>query len=168
MPTRYQGTEAEVRALNAFINLVRASEAVSVALHRGLAAKRLTSSQFGVLEALHHLGPLCQGDLATKLLRSGASTTSVVEGLEKRGFVVRQRTEEDKRFVRVALTGKGRRLIQEIFPEHAATVSRLMAVLDPEEQDELRRLCRKLGKGADASGDAAARNHFGMEVKEGS
>jgi MarR family 2-MHQ and catechol resistance regulon transcriptional repressor len=118
------------------------------ALHRDLAGKRLTSSQFGVLEALFHLGPLCQGELAGKLLRSGASTTSVVEGLETRGFVVRQRTEEDKRFVRVALTGKGRRLIEEIFPRHAAAVARRFGVLTGEEQEQLRRLCRKLGLGA--------------------
>jgi MarR family 2-MHQ and catechol resistance regulon transcriptional repressor len=168
MPTRYRGSDGEVRALNAFITLVRASEAVSVALHRRLAGKRLTSSQFGVLEALFHLGPLCQGDLASKLLRSGASTTSVVEGLEKRGFVVRQRTEEDKRFVRVALTGKGRRLIQEIFPDHAATVARLLGALDAKEQDELRRLCRKLGRAVEASTDSSSGNHLGMEAKEGS
>ena len=147
MPTRYRGTESEVRALNAFITLGRAAEAVSVAVHRGIEGKRLTGSQFGVLEALFHLGPLCQGDLAGKLLRSGASTTSVVEGLEKRGMVIRQRTEEDKRFVRVALTGKGRRLIQEIFPGHARTVADVFAVLDGAEQDALRALCRKLGTG---------------------
>src|SRR6185295_14334455 len=120
MPTKYQGQPQEVRALNALITLLRASEAFSASLQRELAGKRLTSSQFGVLEALFHLGPLCQGDLAVKLLRSGASTTAVVEGLEKRGLVVRQRTEEDRRFVRVALTGKGRRLIEDIFPAHAA------------------------------------------------
>jgi MarR family transcriptional regulator, 2-MHQ and catechol-resistance regulon repressor len=148
MPTRYRGGENEVRALNAYITLVRASEAMVGALHRDLAGKRLTSSQFGVLEALLHLGPLCQGELAAKLLRSGASTTSVVEGLEKRGLVVRQRTEEDKRFVRVALTGKGRRLIEEIFPGHASAVARRFGVLTGEEQDELRRLCRTLGLGA--------------------
>ena len=146
MPTRYRGTEDEERALNAFITLVRAAEAVSVTLHRELIGKRLTSSQFGVLEALLHLGPLCQGELAVKLLRSGASVTSVVEGLEARGLVVRQRTEEDKRFVRVALTGKGRKLIQEIFPAHARTAAHLFGVLTVEEQDQLRRLCRKLGK----------------------
>lgn len=167
MPTRYRGTDAEVRALNAFITLVRATEAVSVALHRRLAG-RLTSSQFGVLEALFHLGPLCQGDLASKLLRSGASTTSVVEGLEKRGLVVRQRTEEDKRFVRVALTGKGRRLIQELFPEHAATLARLLAALQPREQDELRRLCRKLGRSIETPPETSHGNHLDMEVKEGS
>lgn len=147
MPTQHQGTESEVRALNAFITLVRASEAVTVALHRDLGGRRLTSSQFGVLEALLHLGPLCQGDLARKLLRSGASTTSVVEGLEKRGLVIRQRTEEDKRFVRVALTGKGRKLVQEIFPAHAQRAARLFRVLTSDEQEQLRRLCRKLGTG---------------------
>ena len=148
MPTRHRGSDEEVRALNAFITLVRAAEAVAVALHRGLAEKRLTSSQFGALEALFHLGPLCQGDLALKLLRSGGSTTSVVEGLERRGFVIRQRTEEDKRFVRVALTGKGRKLIQGIFPSHAAAAVQIFGVLSAAEQEELRRLCRTLGKAA--------------------
>lgn len=147
MATRYRGAESEVRALNALITLVRASEAVGVALHRHLVGKRLTSSQFGVIEALFHLGPLCQGELAAKLLRSGASLTSVVEGLENRGLVVRQRTEEDKRFVRVALTGKGRKLVQETFPAHAATAARLFSVLTVEEQEQLRGLCRKLGTG---------------------
>jgi len=147
MATKYRGPENQVRALNAFITLARASEAVAARLQRDLTGKRLTTSQFGVIEALLHLGPLCQGELAGKLLRSGASMTSVVEGLEKRGLVVRQRTEEDKRFVRVALTGKGRRLIQEIFPVHAETVARLFSLLTEEEQEQLRRLCRKLGIG---------------------
>ena len=133
--------------MSALITLLRASEAVAADVHREIEG-RITSSQFGVLEALHHLGPLCQGDLAGKLLRSGASMTSVVEGLERKGLVVRQRTEEDKRFVRVALTGKGRRLIEDLFPAHAKRVAHRLAVLEPREQDELRRLCRKLGVGA--------------------
>ncbi len=75
----------------------------------------------------------------------------MVEGLEKRGLVVRQRTEEDRRYVRVALTGKGRKLIQDIFPDHAAEAARLFGVLADDEQDQLRRLCRKLGTGVGAS-----------------
>ena len=133
--------------MNAFITLMRASEAVASSVNEGLAARGLTPSQFGVLEALLHLGPLCQGELAGKLLRSGASVTSVVEGLEKRGLLVRQRTEEDKRFVRVALTGKGRKIIGELFPGHAKAIAGRFAVLRPAEQEELRRLCRKLGVG---------------------
>jgi MarR family 2-MHQ and catechol resistance regulon transcriptional repressor len=148
MPTRYDGTEQETRALNALITLVRASDAVVNALHREVSGQGLTISQFGILEVLLHVGPSCQGELASKLLRSGASMTSVVEGLEQRELVVRQRTAEDKRFVRVALTGKGRKLIEGLFPEHARKVARLFRVLSDREQEELRRLCRKLGTSA--------------------
>jgi MarR family 2-MHQ and catechol resistance regulon transcriptional repressor len=145
MPTRYQGTETEKRALNAYITLMRASDACTVALQRELAERRLSTIQLGVLEALLHLGPLCQGDLARKLLRTGASTTSVVAGLEERGLVVRQRTEEDRRFVRVALTGKGRKLIEDVLPGHVQAIGRVMGALTAAEQEELRRLCRTLG-----------------------
>ncbi len=148
MATKYRGSDAEVRALNALINLMRASDAVAADLQRWISKKRLTGSQFGILEVLLHLGPLYQGELAAKLLRSGASVTSVVEGLEKRELVVRQRTEEDKRFVRVALTSKGRKLIEEIFPGHAKAVAKLFGGLTDQEQEELRRLCRKLGVAA--------------------
>src|SRR5207237_953484 len=107
---------------------------------------RLTPSQFGVLEALLHLGSLCQGELAQKLLRCCGSVTAVVEGLERRGLVERKREARDKRFVRVALTSKGRRRIGGILPAHARTVAEQFGALTDREQEELRRLCRKLGK----------------------
>ena len=146
MPTKYRGSQDEVRALNALINLTRASEGFAASLQRELAGKRLTPSQFGILEALLHLGPVCQGELGDKLLRSGGSMTSVVEGLEKRGLVERRRDGTDKRFVTVRLTGEGKRLIGGIFPEHARTVAQQFSALTAPEQEELRRLCRKVGR----------------------
>ena len=115
MPTKYRGSQDEVRALSALINLLRASEAFTASLQREVSGKRLTASQFGILEALLHLGPVCQGELAGKLLRSGGSITSVVDGLEKRGLVERRRDGSDRRFVRVQLTDKGTDLIRGIF-----------------------------------------------------
>jgi MarR family 2-MHQ and catechol resistance regulon transcriptional repressor len=147
MPTKYRGSQDETRALSALINLMRAAEAFSASLQREASVQRLTPSQFGILEALLHLGPVCQGELAGKLLRSCGSMTSVVEGLEKRGLAERRRDGSDKRFVTVRLTPKGEKLIKGIFPEHARTVTRQFSALTAPEQDELRRLCRKLGKG---------------------
>jgi MarR family 2-MHQ and catechol resistance regulon transcriptional repressor len=146
MATKFRGSQDEVRALSALINLMRASDALSTSLQREISAMRLTASQFGILEALLHLGPICQGELAGKLLRSGGSITSVVEGLEKRSLVERRRDGSDKRYVTVRLTDKGTKLIRGIFPEHAKTVTRQFGALTAPEQDELRRLCRKLGK----------------------
>jgi DNA-binding MarR family transcriptional regulator len=47
--------------------------------------------------------------------------------------------------VRVALTGKGRKLIEAIFPGHAARAARLFGALTADEQEQLRTLCRKVG-----------------------
>jgi MarR family 2-MHQ and catechol resistance regulon transcriptional repressor len=107
----------------------------------------VTSGQFAVLEALLHLGPLCQRELGQKLLRAGGNITLVVDNLEKQGWVRRVRGRDDRRFVAVHLTAKGKRLIQRIFPEHAAAVSKEMSCLSADEQKALRQLCRKLGLG---------------------
>lgn len=146
MGTRYRGTEEEVRALDTYIKLIRATELVTTRTHRHLSAVNLTISQFGVLEALLHLGPLSQRDLAGKLLKSGGNITMVIDNLEKRQLVRRDRSLEDRRFVSVCLTDEGRQLISEIFPQHVAVVVEEMSILTESEQEELGRLCRRLGK----------------------
>jgi MarR family 2-MHQ and catechol resistance regulon transcriptional repressor len=149
MPTHFEGCEGIVRALNAYINLVRASDSVlsKIAVH--LESEGVTMGQFAVLEALLHLGPMCQHALAEKLLRSGGNMTLVVDNLQRQGWVKRQRQEKDRRMVEIHLTPKGRRLITRIFPEHANVIARVMGELTPAEQDDLRRIARKLGRGAE-------------------
>ncbi len=148
MPTHYQGSPAEVRALDAFIKLVRAGGSVLACTNRGIGAGGLTVGQFGVLESLLHLGPLHQCDLARKHLQSGGNITMIVDNLEKAGLVRRERLAEDRRYVRVHLTTAGRARIEAAFPEHVQVIAEKMAVLTPAEQVELGRLCRKLGLGA--------------------
>ncbi|MGH7316341.1 MAG: MarR family winged helix-turn-helix transcriptional regulator [Candidatus Rokuibacteriota bacterium] len=147
MPTHYRGSAQEKAALDAYIKLMRAAESVTSRLEPPMRAADLTVGQFGALEALLHLGPLCQRDLGRKLLRSGGNTTVVVGNLARRGLVRRTRRAADRRFVTVTLTDKGRRLIGGIFPRHAQHVVREMRALSPAHQAELGRLCRQLGLG---------------------
>ncbi len=146
MRTRYKGTPKAVRALGAFVALQRAADSVIAATQEEIERAKLTPSQFGVLEALLHLGPLCAKDLARKILRSKGNLTLVIENLEKSGLVARTARADDRRFLTVDLTGKGRRLIAGMFPRHARLIEESFGVLTPKEQEELRRLCRKLGK----------------------
>jgi MarR family transcriptional regulator, 2-MHQ and catechol-resistance regulon repressor len=146
MPTHYEGTNEEVQALDAYIKLVRAAESVTARLMRRLSRHRLTVSQFGVLEALLHLGPLSQVEIGRKLLKSSGNVTMVVDNLEKRSLVRRCRQEGDRRCVSVSLTDEGTRLIQEIFPGHVEAVVQEMQALGEPEQRELGRLCKRLGK----------------------
>lgn len=147
MPTHYKGTEIEVRALNAFVNLIRGSDSLARRLSAQLEPLGLTMGQFGVLEALYHLGPMCQKALGEKLLRSGGNVTLVVENLAKQGWVRRERQADDRRLIRIHLTPKGRALIVRAFPKHVEAVVKEMSALDSREQEELRQICRKLGKG---------------------
>jgi MarR family transcriptional regulator, 2-MHQ and catechol-resistance regulon repressor len=148
MPTHYQGSPAEVRALDLIIKLVRCTDSVNHRLEVPLADTGLTTSQFGVLEALWHLGPLCLSELAKKLLKTGGNLTLVVRNLERDGLVKRQRQKDDHRYQVVRLTPKGERLIQKVFPLHLARLVKLVNGLQAAEQEQLAELCKRLGKGA--------------------
>jgi len=145
MPTHYRGRAKERAALDAYIKLMRAADSVTARLDPLMRAADLTVGQFGTLEALFHLGPLCQRDLGRKLLRSGGNITVVVGNLARRGLVRRTRGTRDRRFITVTLTDKGHRLIGGIFPRHVRHVVREMGALSLPEQAELGRLCRQLG-----------------------
>jgi MarR family 2-MHQ and catechol resistance regulon transcriptional repressor len=133
------------RALDTYVKLMRATESVTARAHRQLSTFGLSFSQFGVLEALYHLGPMSQSEIGQKILRSSGNMTMVIDNLEKRQLVKRERSQADRRFFIVHLTGKGQKLISDIFPSHAAEITRELGVLTASEQRTLGRLCKKLG-----------------------
>jgi len=150
MATRHEGSAREKRALDAYIALMRAAESITARAHAHLAPTGLTVGQFGALEALHHVGPMRTTELARKVLRSPGNMTTVLDNLEKRGLVRRTPEESDRRCLIVSLTARGSALVREVFPRHVDGMVREMGSLTAAEQDELRRLCRTLGRAGDA------------------
>lgn len=138
--------------LGAYIKLMRATSSTTASIHRHLRSVNLTFSQFAVLEALYHLGPMSQGALGQKILRSHANLTTVVDGLEKKQLVQRDRSTTDRRQVNVCLSGAGHALIAEVFPRHVAEVESRFSVLSAAELRELSRILKKLGQGEPATG----------------
>lgn len=139
--------EAQRHSLNVYIKLMRATSRTTYDIHRHLNKDNLTHSQFAVLEALYHLGPLSQGKLGKKILKSNANLTTVVDSLEKKNLVVRDRSSADRRRVTVTLTVEGEYLIAKVFPRHAEIVEREFGNLSEEEQIQLGALLKKLGLG---------------------
>lgn len=150
MATHYKGNKRDKAALNAYINLVRASETVLGKAATDLAKRGLTLPQFGALEALFHLGPMHQHALSEKLLRTGGNVTYVINALQRRNWVKRERVETDQRQIVVRLTRTGRKLIERILPGHVEAIVEEFSRLSLKDQETLRRLCRKLGRGASA------------------
>jgi len=144
MPTHHHGPKPEVAALDAYIKLMRAAESVTTRVNEALPAN-LTVTQFAVLETLYHLGPLCQGQLATKLLKSTGNLTLVIANLVKAGLITRKRQSKDMRFITITLAPRGRTLIAELFPKVAARIASEFSVLSAAEKSELGRIAKKLG-----------------------
>ena len=128
------------------MKLIRPSDSVQAPLDRRLESLGLTEGQFGVLEILFHLGPQSAGALSRKSFRSGGHITTVLDNLERRKLVTRERLPEDRRTVIVRLTPAGRRLIAKLFPGHAAAIAAALGVLSPAEQSKLAELLKKLGR----------------------
>src|SRR5208337_1970661 len=133
-------------ALVTYVKLMRAANAARNFASRSLTGTGVTLTQFAVLEALYHLGPMSLSDIAQKVLTTGGNLTMVVGNLEKQGLARRQPCPEDRRMLIVVLTAKGKVLIRKVFPQHAAAIAEFLDVLSHEEQARLGELCRKLGK----------------------
>lgn len=151
MGSRYDGSPEDVQALDAYIKLVRASDAVAQAVNRPLLDAGLTTSQFGVLEALLHLGPLSHGVLASKILTSPANLSHVIDQLETRGWIRRSRDRDDRRVVRVELTPEGETAILDLLPAHVARVRSAFASLDAESLASMAHMLRTVGHAQRAS-----------------
>jgi MarR family 2-MHQ and catechol resistance regulon transcriptional repressor len=146
-PAERTWSSDEERALRLWIALARAYSTMARAVATKIGEYGLTTAQFGILEALHHVGPLPLGELAEKLLVTGGNVTYVMDRLEALGYVVRKRSDQDRRVVTAVLTPAGRDLVTEVFPGHATFIHDLMATLDDDEQEQARDLLKRLGKG---------------------
>jgi MarR family 2-MHQ and catechol resistance regulon transcriptional repressor len=129
-----------------WIVLARCHRALAVSVERSIADVGLCLSDFMVLEALLHKGPLTISEIQAKVLLASGSMTAAVDRLESMGLVVRKKTAKDRRTRVLELTPKGRRLIERAFAQHARHLESAMSVLDDEEKRQLYAGLRKLGR----------------------
>jgi MarR family 2-MHQ and catechol resistance regulon transcriptional repressor len=150
--------ERETRALGLWVVLSRAAAAVSAHSIADIALSELTQAEFGVLELLYHKGPLLLGEVQKRVLVSSGGVTYIVDRLAERGLIERRLCANDRRARYAAVTRKGKALMKQIFPRHAQAVSKAVAALTPEEQEQAHALLKKLGLGAaQAMGPKAVR-----------
>lgn len=104
----------------------------------------LTFTQFEVLEALLHKGPLTVNSLIEAVLSTSGNITVVVRNLEKRGLIERRENPDDGRSFIVCLTAAGRELIGELFPRHIALLGAALSTLSDDEIRSVIDLLRRL------------------------
>jgi len=148
MPNR----DAQAESLRLWVIFSRAYAAVAARAQADVTRHGLTIAEFGVLEALHHKGPLLLSELKAKILVSNAGVTYLVDRLQERGLVERRRCDRDRRAYYAHLTEEGSRFVAAIFPEHAQAITEALSVLSEEERAIATELLRRVGRHAASTG----------------
>ena len=140
--------------VHVFLVLWKASRAAQAYAEKSILELDMCGSDFAVLEALLHKGPLPVNEIGKKVLLTSGSITVAVDRLEKKGLVARRAHGTDRRARIVHLTQAGRKVITRVYADHAADMERLAAAsLNREERRSLISLLKKIGyEAAGASG----------------
>jgi MarR family 2-MHQ and catechol resistance regulon transcriptional repressor len=131
-----------------WVVLARAYGSLAHYVEQCIVAEGLCLSDFMMLEVLLHKGPLSISVIGEKVLLTNASMTAAVDRLEKRGFVLRHNSEEDRRSKIVTLTAEGREFISELYARHVLDIEAVTSSLSQKEQNKMRSLLKTLGLAA--------------------
>ena len=97
----------------------------------------LTNEQWGVLTAIKARGPLRPSDLAVILERTPNSMSMLIDRMVKAGLVRRTRDRKDRRVVTVAITEKGKTLVDPAIPAGWEFIHEVLSPLSDDEQRDL-------------------------------
>ena len=146
MSTRKEQSLKGGSGVHVFLVLWKAARAVETYAENSIAELELCGSDFAVLEALLHKGPLPINEIGKKVLLTSGSITVAVDRLESKGLVERRASGTDRRARIVHLTKAGRELITRVYADHASDMERLAAAsLNRAERETLMRLLKKIG-----------------------
>ncbi|MEY2487501.1 MAG: MarR family transcriptional regulator, and catechol-resistance regulon repressor [Verrucomicrobiota bacterium] len=148
MKRRATTERPDTTGVHVWLILMKAFQALIPHAEKSIAQTELGDSDFRVLEALLHKGPLPVNTIGPKVWLTPGSISVAVDRLVKKGLVSRKDRAGDRRVRQVELTAKGRALITRGFREHAAAMESAVSVLSKNERLTLLRLLKKLGKHA--------------------
>jgi MarR family 2-MHQ and catechol resistance regulon transcriptional repressor len=142
--------ESQNNGVHAWLVLWKATRSLEAHALQSIESLDMCGSDFAILEALLHKGPMPVNSIGQKILLTSGSITTAVDRLAKRGLVKRMDDANDRRIRHVHLTPAGKKLIETAFAKHTQDMDYAVSVLSKKELDIAIPLLKKLGKGAAA------------------
>ena len=144
------------RSTEVLINLIRTDSLVTTALSRRFRRHGLSLSGFNAMviirQAPEGVNPR---EIADRLLVTRAAVTAILDALEAKGLIRRAPSGADGRMTLIAITPKGKRLLDSILPEHFAAERAMASVLGANEKELLISLLGRLQLHLGAEDEAA-------------
>ena len=133
------------RATEVLINLIRTDSLVTTALTRRFRRYGLSLSGFNALVILRQAPDgVNPHEIADRLLVTRAAVTAILDALEAKGLVRRDRSGNDGRMSLIAITAAGKKLLDGLLPEHFAAERAMASALSANEKELLVSLLGRL------------------------
>src|ERR1700756_1132480 len=145
---RFLMTRGFEGADHVWLVMMKAMRALTKYAAAGIEETGLGLSDFAVLEVLLHKGPLPVNTIGPIVDLTPGSISTAVDRLFAKGLVSRVESAEDRRVRIVALTPRGKALIDSAFRKHSGQMRKAFAELSPEELRSLEAALKKVGKRA--------------------
>ena len=139
-----RGRHFDSREQEVFLNLWRTYDRLRALEDELFGRHDLTAQQYNVLRLLRgeHPGTLPTLALAARLVSRAPDITRMLDPLERRGLVGRERPADNRRVVRVGITEAGLELLRQLDGPVRACHARQLGHLTPAQLKELAALLR--------------------------
>jgi len=128
----------------AVIGIMRASNLLVDDLKKTLKNYPINATEFSVMEFLYSKGEKSIQEIRDRILLASGSATYVVDSLEKKGYIMRNVSQKDKRVTYIRLTEEGMKLIDDIFPIHKKNTKRIFEKINDKELVILKETLKKI------------------------
>lgn len=146
-----RSSEDPTTAAALWVVLARAYRSMEAFVEGSIAALGIGLSDFMILEALLHKGPMTMSALCDAVLLANASMTSAIDRLESKRFVQRVADKEDRRVRLVQLTPEGVTVIKRLFARHLKDLDEVMKDVPAAQRADLRRALKTIGLAAQSA-----------------
>jgi DNA-binding MarR family transcriptional regulator len=152
-------TAETYRARSSVAYLIKRAQSLLIdRFELAVAPGELTFTQWVILMYLRDGMAINASDLCSQLRHDSGALTRVLDQLQARGFVARERSREDRRAVELRLTDSGRSVLEAYVPRVVETLNDALGDFSRAEVTELLRLLGKLIARLDGSATAATRS----------
>lgn len=155
-PTPAENGEA-CSAAGLWLVMMKAYRSMQMYVEATLVSGNVGLTDFMILEALLHKGSMSMSAIGSKVVLANPSITAAVARLEQLHYVTRQGDSVDRRVRTVALTPKGRKLIQKMFDQHQRDLEAVMVGVPAEQRAQLRMALKCIGMAAKGSLEATGK-----------
>ena len=137
--------ESESSRIKAFTVFVKSSQSVQKLIKQDFLKKDINLNEYAIMELLYHRGNQPIQAIGKRILMGGGSITYVIDKLEKKGFLCRKPSKEDRRKIYACITEKGKNYMNQRVEEHEQLINTIFEEWNDDEVEEAIDLLKRIG-----------------------